>query len=73
MPHKVIPTEEKPCDCTCHKQVTKPHAPKKPPSAAQLAAREKFKARVVEAKKLREQHPDWAMSKYMKMVASEAK
>jgi hypothetical protein len=73
MPCKVKTTEDKPCDCTRHKQETKPHAPRKPPSAAQLVAKEHFKARVVKAKKLHEQHPDWAMSKCMKMAASEAK
>jgi hypothetical protein len=73
MPRNVKPVDDKPCDCACHKQEAKPRAPRKPPSAAQLAAKEKFKARVTEAKKIREQHPDWAMSKCMKMAASEAK
>jgi hypothetical protein len=73
MPCKVKPVNNKPCDCACHKQEAKPCAPRKPPSAAQLVAREKFKARVAEAKKIREQHPDWAMSKCMKMAVSEAK
>jgi hypothetical protein len=38
-----------------------------------LVAREKFKAPVAEAKKIREQNPDWAISKYMKIAASIAK
>jgi hypothetical protein len=73
MPRKVKPVKDKSCNCTCHKQNAKLRAPRKPPSAAQLAAREKFKAQVAEAKKIREQHPDWAMSKCIKMVAPEAK
>jgi hypothetical protein len=40
--------------------------PKKPLSAAQLAARERCKQKVIEAKKLREKHPDWPISKFMK-------
>jgi hypothetical protein len=73
MPRKVKPVDDKLCECACHKQEAKPCTPRKPPSAAQLAAREKFKAWVTKAKKIREQHPDWAMSKCMKMAASEAK
>jgi hypothetical protein len=38
-----------------------------------MAARERFKERVVEAKKIQEQHPDWPMPKYMKEAGSAAK
>jgi hypothetical protein len=69
MPRK--PCEDKSCNCSCHD--AKPKAPKKPPSAAQLAAREKFKQKVIEAKKLREKHPDWPMSKCMKEASSQPK
>jgi hypothetical protein len=58
MPCKVKPVNNKPCDCACYKQEVKPHALRKPPSAVQLVAREKFKARVAEAKKIHEQYPD---------------
>jgi hypothetical protein len=41
--------------------------------AAQLAAQERFKQKVTEAKKMREAHPDWPISKCMKEVLSQPK
>jgi hypothetical protein len=74
MPRKVKTEEAKaaesePCNCSCHKKA-KASSPRKPPSATQLAAREQFKSRVAAAKKLREQHPDWPMSKCIKEASA---
>lgn len=72
-----VPREEKPCNCNCHMEKPKRKSGKSAlpgkeaqPSAAQIAARERFKVRVAEAKKIHAEHPDWTMHKCMKLAVS---
>ena len=70
------------CTCKCHEKVEcatalmptakKQRKPRqkseKPPSAAQLAAREKFSLKMKKYKELKAQHPDWSKEQIKKEV-----